>query len=86
MLINFHLLVGDDILHCLMEDNMIGSGGYGKLYKRELCEGEVIEQNQLWTNNNATKFKHNKEALRYREFKMEIETLGSIIDKNIVKL
>ena len=62
----FHSLnyIGDGILHCLKKENMIGSGGSGKLYKRELCEGEFIALKQLWTNNNATKINHNKEALR----------------------
>lgn len=76
----------DDILHCLKEENMIGSGGSGKVYRGELGEGQVIAVKQLWTNNYATKLNHSKEAQRYRQFKMEVETLGSIRHKNIVKL
>jgi len=85
---SFHRLnfTGDDVLHCLKEENMIGSGGSGKVYRGELGEGEVIAVKQLWTNNNATKLNHSKEALGYRQFKMEVETLGSIRHKNIVKL
>lgn len=85
---SFHKLnfTDDDVLHCLTEENVIGSGGSGKVYRGQLREGEVIAVKQLWTNNNATMLNNSKEALRYRQFKMEVETLGSIRHKNIVKL
>ncbi|XP_057843159.1 receptor-like protein kinase 7 [Cryptomeria japonica] len=76
----------DDILHCLKEENIIGSGGSGRVYKGELCSGEKIAVKQLW-NGNTAKLSHlREEALRNRQFEMEVETLGCIRHRNIVKL
>eukprot|EP00253_Pinus_taeda_P007950 PITA_07950 len=84
----FHSLkfTSDDILHCLKEENMIGSGASREAYRGELGDGQVIVVKDLSIINNSTNLNHSKEALRYREFKMEVEILGSIRHKNIVKL
>ncbi|GLJ30456.1 hypothetical protein SUGI_0602800 [Cryptomeria japonica] len=79
-------LTEDDILHCLKEENIIGSGGSGKVYKGELSNGEKIAVKQLW-NSNTAKLSHSREEeLRNRQFEMEVETLGCIKHRNIVKL
>jgi len=78
--------IGDDILHCLKEYNMIHSGGSRKVCKGELGEGEVISKKKLWTDKNATKLNHNKEEIRFLQLKIEVEKLGSIRHKNIVTL
>ena len=65
---------------------MIHSGGSGKVYREELGEGEVIDVKQLQTNNNANKLNHSKEAIKFRQLKMEVENLGYIRNKSIVKL
>ncbi|KAH9301088.1 hypothetical protein KI387_012671 [Taxus chinensis] len=76
----------DEITRCLKEENMIGSGGSGKVYKGEISNGEKIAVKQLWIGNSA-KLNHSKEeTLRNRQFEMEVETLGCIRHRNIVKL
>ncbi|XP_057838111.1 receptor-like protein kinase 7 isoform X1 [Cryptomeria japonica] len=76
----------DDILRCLKEENIIGSGGSGKVYKGALSNGGKIAVKQLW-NCNTAKLNHSREeALRNRQFEMEVETLGRIRHRNIVKL
>ncbi|GLJ30447.1 hypothetical protein SUGI_0602690 [Cryptomeria japonica] len=85
---SFHKVtfIEDDILNCLKEENIVGSGGSGKVYKGELSNGEKIAVKQLW-NSNTAKLNHSREeALRNRKFEMEVETLGYIRHKNIVKL
>ena len=39
--------IGDGILHCLKEENVIGSGESRKLYRGEVCQGDVIVIKQL---------------------------------------
>ena len=39
--------IGDGILHCLKEENIIGSGGSGKYYREEVCKGDVIAIKKL---------------------------------------
>ncbi|XP_057838106.1 receptor-like protein kinase 7 [Cryptomeria japonica] len=75
-----------DILRCLKDENRIGSGGSGKVYKGELSNGEKIAVKQIW-NSNTAKFNHSREeTLRNRQFEMEVETLGCIRHRNIVNL
>ncbi|GLJ07936.1 hypothetical protein SUGI_0078000 [Cryptomeria japonica] len=84
-----HTFTVEDILPCLKQENLIGSGGSGKVYRGELSTGEIIAVKQLWINNNNTQLNHMIEAApppRNRQFEMEVETLGSIRHKNIVKL
>eukprot|EP01018_Ginkgo_biloba_P002132 Gb_35288 [translate_table: standard] len=74
-----------DILNSLKEENVIGHGGSGKVYRGELSNGETIAVKRLWTNN-SSKLYHTKQSLECHEFEMEVETLGTIRHRNIVKL
>eukprot|EP01018_Ginkgo_biloba_P016625 Gb_31672 [translate_table: standard] len=71
-----------EILDSLIEQNIIGRGGSGKVYRVGLRNGEMVAVKQLWTNNRA----HTGGALRDYGLKAEVETLGTIRHKNIVKL
>ncbi|KAK1408064.1 hypothetical protein QVD17_39696 [Tagetes erecta] len=58
--------------HLLNENNVIGSGASGKVYKATLSNGESVAVKKLWE--------------RSDEFESEVETLGNIRHKNIVRL
>jgi serine/threonine protein kinase len=91
-----------EILEALIDKNIVGHGGSGTVYKIELGSGELVAVKKLWvsaarrTNN---KPQHDAAAavqvvvassnsgwLGDRELRTEVETLGSIRHKNIVKL
>ncbi|CBI30615.3 unnamed protein product, partial [Vitis vinifera] len=78
-LMSFHKLGFSEyeILDCLDEDNVIGSGGSGKVYKAVLSNGEAVAVKKLWGGSN----KGNENG-----FEAEVDTLGKIRHKNIVKL
>ncbi|XP_051151728.1 receptor-like protein kinase HSL1 [Andrographis paniculata] len=69
-----------EIAKCLKEANMIGMGASGKVYKVILSNGETV----------AVKKMHDRltfdDTSNVDEFHVEVETLGSIRHKNIVKL
>lgn len=79
MLTSFHKLGfrGYDILDCIDEGNVIGSGGSGKVYKATLGSGDIVAIKRLWSVSDAS---------NDNGFKAEVETLGQIRHKNIVKL
>lgn len=70
-----------NILSCLTDDNMIGSGGSGNVFKVAVndpsCENVAVKR--IWTYRKMDQ-KHEK------EFLAEVEILGSIRHSNIVKL
>ncbi|KAF8649525.1 hypothetical protein HU200_064280 [Digitaria exilis] len=66
-----------EILDCLDdEDNVIGSGASGKVYKAVLSNGEAVAVKQLWASKEEAD----------DSFDAEVRTLGKIRHKNIVKL
>lgn len=87
---SFHKLgfSGSEVIHCLDEDNVIGSGASGKVYKAILNSGEVVAVKKLWEKS------HNKDETSFGsgvdfskdEFEVEVQTLGKIRHKNIVRL
>jgi kinase len=79
-LTSFHKLSFSEyeILECLDEDNVIGSGASGKVYKAVLSNGEVVAVKKLFATAAAD------EAMNL--FEAEVGTLGKIRHKNIVKL
>eukprot|EP01018_Ginkgo_biloba_P016075 Gb_12221 [translate_table: standard] len=81
MLTSFHRLGFNEyeILDCLDEDNVIGTGGAGKVYKATLSNGETVAIKRLWSSGK-------NEASNDNGFQAEVETLGKIRHKNIVKL
>ncbi|KAI0492155.1 hypothetical protein KFK09_026421 [Dendrobium nobile] len=67
----------DNILECLKEENVIGKGCSGIVYKAEMPNGEVVAVKKLW---------RSKEDERVDAFYSEIQILGNIRHRNIVKL
>ncbi|KAL6627053.1 hypothetical protein ACP70R_030779 [Stipagrostis hirtigluma subsp. patula] len=89
MLTSFHKLSFSEyeILDCLDEDNVIGSGASGKVYKAVLSNGEVVAVKKLW----GGAMKKDTEnggvgSAADDSFEAEVKTLGKIRHKNIVKL
>ncbi|KAA8528412.1 hypothetical protein F0562_035767 [Nyssa sinensis] len=83
---NFHRLRFDqhDIIAGMVNKNIVGNGGSGTVYKIELSNGEVVAVKKL---NRKTKDSASEDQLFLdKELKTEVETLGSIRHKNIVKL
>ncbi|CAH9060171.1 unnamed protein product [Cuscuta europaea] len=88
-LVSFHKLGFNEyeILDALDEDNIIGRGLSGKVYKVVLNNGEAVAVKKIEINK---KFDRDVEQggsfLQDDGFEAEIETLGKIRHKNIVKL
>ncbi|KAA8526338.1 hypothetical protein F0562_008459 [Nyssa sinensis] len=72
-----------EILDCLNEDNVIGSGASGKVYKTVLHNGEIVAVKKLW---GGSKKDDTSVDLERDAFEAEVETLGQIRHKNIVRL
>lgn len=89
-LMSFHKLEFNDneILDSLDEDNVIGSGSSGKVYKVVLSNGEVVAVKKLWLRSKSADSSSDVEKGNVRDdgFDAEVETLGKIRHKNIVKL
>jgi len=84
MLTSFHRLGFREyeILDCIDEENVIGSGGSGKVYKAILGNGETVAIKRLWSSGKS----EGSTSCNDNGFKAEVETLGKIRHKNIVKL
>ncbi|KAK7246447.1 hypothetical protein RIF29_41315 [Crotalaria pallida] len=89
-LMSFHKLGfgEDEILNCLDEDNVIGSGSSGKVYKVVLNSGEAVAVKKIWGGAKKETESGDVEKGRIQDnaFDAEVETLGKIRHKNIVKL
>ncbi|KMZ56040.1 Receptor-like protein kinase 3 [Zostera marina] len=68
----------DDILDCLKEENVIGKGGAGIVYKGVMPNGEEVAVKRLPVMRRGSSHDHG--------FSAEIETLGSIRHRHIVRL
>ncbi|WCJ36458.1 Leucine-rich repeat protein kinase family protein [Euphorbia peplus] len=70
----------DDVLECLsMTDKILGMGSTGTVYKAEMPGGEIIAVKKLWGKN--------KENIRRRRGVLaEVEVLGNVRHRNIVRL
>lgn len=66
------------IFHGLTDENLVGRGGGGKVYRISLGR-EIVAVKKIW---NSRKLDSNLE----KEFRAEVEILGSIRHSNIVKL
>ncbi|GJV15285.1 receptor protein-tyrosine kinase CEPR1-like protein [Tanacetum coccineum] len=74
-----------EILDAMVEKNVVGHGGSGMVYKVDLSNGQVIAVKRFW----SQKLKDGSSddnLMMDKELKSEVETLGSIRHKNIVKL
>ncbi|XAR59187.1 Non-specific serine/threonine protein kinase [Bertholletia excelsa] len=92
-LMSFHKLGFSEyeILDCLDEDNVIGSGSSGKVYKAILSNGEAVAVKKLWgasktVDDESGDLEMGQIQNQDHGFKAEVETLGKIRHKNIVKL
>ncbi|KAL6638483.1 hypothetical protein ACP70R_023978 [Stipagrostis hirtigluma subsp. patula] len=90
---SFHKLSFEqhEILEALIDKNIVGHGGSGTVYKIELSSGELVAVKKLWVSaaRRRPAGKHETGSggwLADRELRTEVETLGSIRHKNIVKL
>ncbi|KAG6423647.1 hypothetical protein SASPL_114049 [Salvia splendens] len=86
-LMSFHKLgfSESEILEALDEDNVIGTGASGKVYKVVLSNGEAVAVKRLWGQSKAGD-DIERGSIRDDGFDAEVETLGKIRHKNIVKL
>ncbi|KAL6992488.1 Serine/threonine-protein kinase hsl1 [Sarracenia purpurea var. burkii] len=91
-LMSFHKLGFSEyeILDCLDEDNVIGTGSSGKVYKAVLSNGEAVAVKKLWgrskTGSDGGGDLEKGRWVQDGGFEAEVETLGKIRHKNIVKL
>ncbi|OIV93241.1 hypothetical protein TanjilG_27420 [Lupinus angustifolius] len=90
-LMSFHKLGfgEDEILNCLDEDNVIGSGASGKVYKVVLGNGEAVAVKKIWGRVKKEVESGDLEKggrVEDNSFEAEVDTLGKIRHKNIVKL
>ncbi|MED6132977.1 hypothetical protein PIB30_023875 [Stylosanthes scabra] len=93
-LMSFHKLGfgEDEILNCLDEDNVIGSGSSGRVYKVVLSSGEAVAVKKIWGGKGKGVESGDLEKgggggrVQDEAFDAEVETLGKIRHKNIVKL
>ncbi|XP_077212453.1 uncharacterized protein LOC143847492 [Tasmannia lanceolata] len=77
-----------EILDCLDEDNVIGSGASGKVYKVVLSNGETVAVKKLWAGSKKVDCEDSNDMGRNSDdgFEAEVSTLGKIRHKNIVRL
>ncbi|KAI5059073.1 hypothetical protein GOP47_0025392 [Adiantum capillus-veneris] len=71
----------DDVLDGLVDRNIIGRGCSGLVYKVEIPGGSFIAVKKLWPSK-----KDEHDAQQHDSFASEIETLGHIRHRNIVRL
>ncbi|XAR66121.1 Non-specific serine/threonine protein kinase [Bertholletia excelsa] len=70
----------DDVLECLsMTDKIVGMGSTGTVYKAEMPGGEIIAVKKLWGKQKET-------VRRRRGVLAEVEVLGNVRHRNIVRL
>ncbi|VAH42536.1 unnamed protein product [Triticum turgidum subsp. durum] len=77
----------EDLLGCLDdENNVVGTGAAGKVYRAVLGNDDVVAVKKLWgVGGAAAKRKDIKDGMK-DSFEAEVATLGRIRHKNIVKL
>ncbi|KAK2981730.1 hypothetical protein RJ640_005982 [Escallonia rubra] len=92
---SFHVLSfsEDEILDSIKEDNLIGKGGSGNVYKVELDNGVELAVKHIWNLDSGGRKKTRsstpmlaKDTQKSREFDAEVQTLSSIRHVNVVKL
>ncbi|KAH6784701.1 HAESA-like 2 [Perilla frutescens var. hirtella] len=66
----------EDVLFSLIDQNLIGSGGSGRVYRVRLKSGKIVAAKRLWE----------AKGLAESVFQSEMETLGNIRHVNIVRL
>ncbi|XP_027161451.1 leucine-rich repeat receptor-like protein kinase TDR [Coffea eugenioides] len=70
----------EDVLECLtMTDKILGMGSTGTVYKAEMPGGEIIAVKKLWG-------KHKETIRKRRGVLAEVDVLGNVRHRNIVRL
>ncbi|KAM3301881.1 receptor-like protein kinase HSL1 [Capsicum chacoense] len=70
----------------LDEANVIGNGASGRVYKAVLSNGEAVAVKKLWERTVKDETPYGAVESDKDEFEIEVETLGKIRHKNIVRL
>ncbi|XP_042487873.1 receptor protein-tyrosine kinase CEPR1-like [Macadamia integrifolia] len=85
---NFHKVSFDqrEIIEALVDKNIVGRGGSGTVYRIQLSNGEAVAVKKLWSQKTKDSSTEDDQLVLDRGLKTEVETLGSIRHKNIVKL
>lgn len=85
---SFHRISFDprEIIESMVDKNIVGHGGSGTVYKIELTSGEMVAVKRLWSRKGKDATSEQDQMCLDKELKTEVETLGSIRHKNIVKL
>ncbi|XP_076922233.1 uncharacterized protein LOC143583949 [Bidens hawaiensis] len=76
----------DEIVEAMVDKNVVGHGGSGTVYKIDLSNGEVVAVKRLWSRKAKDYYSSEDQQTVNKELKTEVETLGNIRHKNIVKL
>ncbi|KAE9595043.1 hypothetical protein Lal_00041166 [Lupinus albus] len=82
----------NEVIHGIKDDNLIGSGGSGNVYKIVLKSGAEFAVKHIWTSNQSDRGSCRsssamlKGSSRSPEFDAEVATLSSIRHVNVVKL
>ncbi|KAK9756553.1 hypothetical protein RND81_01G106000 [Saponaria officinalis] len=84
---SFHRISFDqrEILESMVDKNILGHGGSGTVYRIGLSTGEIIAVKKLWSQKTKDHVSEDQLFLD-KELETEVQTLGSIRHKNIVKL
>ncbi|KAK1422695.1 hypothetical protein QVD17_17981 [Tagetes erecta] len=90
-LMSFHKLSFSEyeIMGALDEDNVVGSGASGKVYKVVLGNGDIVAVKKLWGGSKkgeCENIDNESGSVVDNGFDAEVETLGRIRHKNIVRL
>ncbi|KAJ9166413.1 hypothetical protein P3X46_021175 [Hevea brasiliensis] len=93
---SFHVLSfgEDEILDSIKEENLIGKGGSGNVYKVALANGKELAVKHIWNADSSGRKKSwsttspmlAKRGGKSKEFDAEVQTLSSIRHVNVVKL
>ncbi|XP_022980931.1 receptor-like protein kinase HAIKU2 [Cucurbita maxima] len=93
---SFHVMsfTEDEILNSIKDENLIGKGGSGNVYKVTVGNGKEFAVKHIWNTNPYDDKRRNrssspilqKQRTKSSEFDSEVKTLSSIRHVNVVKL